>query len=84
MLVGSAGILFVRGLHALIGNLDVHAGAVGELFAWTFQNLLEFLFGTSEFLLMKKGEGLVVELQLRLHARIDHFYPAALGRMRRG
>jgi len=48
------------------------------------KTLLEFLFGTSEFLLMKKGEGLVVELQLRLHARIDHFYPAALGRMRRG
>jgi hypothetical protein len=82
VLVGSAGILLVRGLHALVGNLEVHAGAVGELFTWTFQNLLELLFGASELLLMEKGQGFIVEFQLGLHAGIDHFHPAALGRVR--
>ena len=46
MLLGGAGILFRGRLHALLGDLDVHAGAVGEFFAGAFQNFFEFLLGS--------------------------------------
>ncbi len=35
---GGLGILLVAWLHALLGNLEVHASAVGKLFARAFEN----------------------------------------------
>src|SRR6267143_898620 len=55
MLLGRPGILFRRRFHALLGDFKVHAGAIGELFAGTFQDFLEFLLGLGEFLLMKES-----------------------------
>ena len=49
-----------------------------------FENFFEFLLGLGEFLLMKEREGFVVELELRLDARIDQLDAATLrGRRRR-
>src|SRR6266496_1237211 len=42
---GGARILLVRRPHALLGDLDVHARAVGKFFAGTFQNFFELLLG---------------------------------------
>jgi hypothetical protein len=53
VLIGGARILVVRGFHALLGNFDVHASAIGELFAGAFDYFFEFLFGAGEFLLPK-------------------------------
>src|SRR5881296_2728228 len=52
---GGARILLVRRPHALLGDLDVHARAVGKFFAGTFQNFFELLLGPGEFLLMKQS-----------------------------
>jgi hypothetical protein len=80
MLFGGAGILFEGRLHALFGDLDVHAGAIGELFAGAFQNFFEFLFGPGEFLLMEEGQSFVVDFELGLNARVDELDTATLGR----
>ena len=79
---GRARILLMRRIHALIGNFHVHARAVGELFAGTFQNFFEFLFGFGKFLLMEKNESLIVDFQLGLDARVDELDAASLNRRR--
>jgi hypothetical protein len=78
VLVRGLGIELVTGLHALFGDFDVHAGAIGKFFAGAFENLFELLFGLGEFLLMKEGERFIVELELRLDARVDHLDATAL------
>ena len=79
VLFGGARILFLRRLHALLGDLYVHARAIGEFFAGAFENFFEFLFGSCEFLLMEERKGLVIDLELRLDARIDQFDTTTLG-----
>ncbi len=81
MFFKSARILLLGRLHALFGNFDVHAGAVGEFLAGAGDNFFQFLFGALKFLLVKQAESLVVELHLSLNERIDHFNASALGRM---
>ena len=71
----------MRRLHALLGDLEVHAGAVGKFFAGAFEHFFKFLFGSGKFLLVKESQSLVVELQLRLDAGINQFDTAALGRL---
>src|SRR5260370_39248031 len=83
MLFGGARILFVRGLHALLGDFQMHARAIGELFAWPFQNFFEFLLGLGKFLLVKKRESFIVSFELCLDERINQLDAAALGRWRR-
>jgi hypothetical protein len=83
VLVGGARILLGNRFHALLGDFDVHARAVGKLFAGTFQNPFQLLLGAREFLLVKEGEGFVVEFKLCLHTGIDQFDAATLGRMGR-
>ena len=78
-----AGILFLRRLHALFGNFDVHARAVGEFLAGAGDNFFQFLFGTLKFLLVEETERFVVKLHLRLDQRVNHFDAAALRRMGR-
>jgi hypothetical protein len=53
MFIGGAGILIVRGLHALLGNFDVHTSAVGEFSAGAFDYFFKFGLGAREFLLPK-------------------------------
>ncbi len=53
MLFKISRILFLRRLHALFGNFDVHASAVGEFLAGAFDNFLEFLLGALKFLLVE-------------------------------
>jgi hypothetical protein len=79
VLFGGARILFLRRLHALLGDLYVHARAVSEFFAGAFENFFELLLGSCEFLLMEEREGLVIDLELRLDARIDQFDTTTLG-----
>src|SRR6266852_4644683 len=81
MLFKSARILFLRRLHALFRDFDVHAGAVGEFLAGALDHFFQFLFGALKFLLMKEAERFIVNLHLRLHARINHFYSATLRRV---
>ncbi len=83
MLIGSARILFVRGLHALLGNFHVHARAIREFLAGTFQNFFKFLLGAREFLLMKESQSFIVKFELRLHARVHQFDAPTLGGRRR-
>ncbi|MCU1241673.1 MAG: hypothetical protein JWO71_2399 [Candidatus Acidoferrum typicum] len=82
MLVRGAGILFSNGLHALLGNFDVHTRTVREFFAGPLENLFELLLSAGEFLLVKEGKGLVVEFELSLDAGINHFDSATLRRVR--
>src|SRR5256885_2895907 len=84
VLVGGARILFLAGLHALFSDFDVHARAIGQLFTGTFQHFLQLLLGLGKFLLVEEREGLIVQLELRLNARIDQFHAPTLGRGRRG
>jgi hypothetical protein len=66
-------------LHALLGDFQVHARAIGEFLAGAFENFFKFLLGAGEFLLMKEGQGFVVDLELRLHQGIDQFDTPTLG-----
>jgi len=61
----------------------MHARTVGEFLAGAFQNFFKFLLGTGEFLLMKEGQGFVVDFELRLDKGIHEFDTAPLGRGRR-
>lgn len=61
MLFRRARVLFVAGFHALLGDLQVHARTIRQLFARPFQNFFQLLLGAGKFLLMKKGEGFVVQ-----------------------
>src|SRR2546430_9010511 len=54
MLVRGAGILLVRRLHALLGDFQMHARAIGEFLAGAFENFFKFLLGASEFLLIDR------------------------------
>jgi len=47
--------LFGLRLHALLGNFDVHARAIREFFARTFQDFFQFLFRLGVFLLVKQA-----------------------------
>ena len=80
---GGAWIQFLRRLHALLGDFQMHARAIGKLLARAYQNFLKFLLGLGEFLLMKEGQSFVVNFELGLHARIDQFDATALGGRRR-
>jgi hypothetical protein len=82
VLVGGLGILLVARLHTLLGDFQVHASAVGELFAGAFENFFEFAFGLGEFLLVEERKCFVVELELSLDTRVNELDTAALGRMR--
>jgi hypothetical protein len=82
VLVGGLRILLVARLHALFGDFQVHASAIGELFTGTFENFFEFAFGFGEFLLVEERKGFVVELELSLDTRVNELDTAALGRMR--
>src|SRR5260370_27072922 len=79
MFVRGAGILLVRRLHALLGDFQVHARAIREFLAGAFENFFKFLLGPGEFLLMKEGQGLVVDFELRLHQGIEQFDTPTLG-----
>ena len=83
VLFGGARILFLGRLHALLGDFYVHARAIREFFAGAFENFFELLFGSGEFLLMEEREGLVVNFELGLDARIDQFDTTTLGRRSR-
>jgi hypothetical protein len=78
VLIGSLGVRLVARLHALLGDFQMHASAVCELFAGAFENFFEFAFRFGELLLMEKGQGFVVKLQLSLDTRIDHLDAATL------
>ena len=78
MLVGGAGILLRARLHALLGDAQVHARAVGELFARPFENFFQLLLGLGKFLLVEERQRFVVDLELRLDARIDQLDAPAL------
>ena len=83
MIFGSArGVLGSR-LHALLGNFDMHAGAVDELFAGALKNFFQLLLGTRELLLVKKRESFIVELELGLDARVNQFDTPTLRRVGR-
>ncbi len=83
MFVRRARILLMRRLHPLFCDAHVHARAISKFFAGSFKNFFQFLFGSSEFLLVKQRQGFVVELELSLNARIDQFHtPALCGRRR--
>jgi hypothetical protein len=49
-----ARILFLRRLHALIGDLDVHSSAVGQFLAGALDNFFQLLLGALKFLLMEE------------------------------
>jgi hypothetical protein len=73
----------VRRLHALLGDFQVHARAIGEFLAGAFENFFKFLLGASELLLMKEGQGFIVDFELRLNQGIDQFDTPTLGGRRR-
>jgi len=83
MLVRGVGVLFLRRLHALLGDFQVHARAVGKFLAGAFHDFFEFLLGAGEFLLMKEGEGFVVNFELCLDARVNQLDTSTLGGRRR-
>jgi hypothetical protein len=70
-------------LHALLSDAQMRTRTIGELFAWTGDDLFEFLFGTLELLLVEEPHSLFVQLHLSLNERVHQFDAAALGRMRR-
>ena len=80
MLFGAARILFLRRLHALVDNFQVHTRAVGKFLAGPLQHVFEYLLGAREFLLMEQSQSFIVSFELLLHPRIDQFHAAALGR----
>jgi hypothetical protein len=57
----------------------VHARAIGEFLARTFENFFKFLLGPGEFLLMKEGQSFIVDFELRLDAGVDKFDTPTLG-----
>ena len=61
----------------------MHARAVREFLAGTFQNFFKFLLGARKFLLMKERQRFIVEFELRLDARVDQLDAPALGGRRR-
>src|SRR5256885_16310981 len=85
-------VVFFRGtrvllrarLHTLLSDLDMHTGAIAEFFAGAFKDLLQFLFGAREFLLVKQGQSFVVELELRLDTRVHQLDATPLRWVRRG
>lgn len=83
VLVCGLGILLVTWFHALFGNLQVHASAIGKFLAGPLKDLFEFLLGFGKLLLVKQRQRFVVELELRLNAGIDQLDAAPLGRMLR-
>src|ERR1700687_2384182 len=78
--IRSARVLLGGRLHALLSNFEMHARAVYQFLAGPLHDFLEFLFGASKLLLVKQAQSLVVNLHLRLDARVYHFNSAALGR----
>ena len=54
VLLDSLGILLVARLHALLGDFQVHASAIGKFFAGAFENLFKFGFGFGKLLLVKE------------------------------
>jgi hypothetical protein len=82
MLIDGLGIGLVAGLHALLGDFEVHTSAIGEFFAGAFENFFELGFGLGELLLVEERERFVVKLELSLDTGVDHFDAAALGGMR--
>jgi hypothetical protein len=83
MLIRRMGILLLRRLHALLGDFQVHARAVGKFLAGAFHDFFKFLLGAGEFLLVKEGEGLIVDFELRLDARVNQLDTSTLGGRRR-
>jgi hypothetical protein len=69
----------VRRFHALLGNFHVHAGAIREFLAGAFENFFKFLLGAGEFLLMKEGQGFVIDFELRLDERVNQLDTPTLG-----
>ncbi|OLD80186.1 MAG: hypothetical protein AUF67_13195 [Acidobacteria bacterium 13_1_20CM_58_21] len=57
----------------------MHARAIREFFARALQDFFEFLLGAGEFLLMKEGQGFVVDFKLRLDAGINQLDTPPLG-----
>jgi hypothetical protein len=57
----------------------VHASAIREFLAGAFENFFKFLLGAGEFLLMKEGQGFVIDFELRLDERIDQLDTPPLG-----
>jgi hypothetical protein len=49
----------------------VHARAIREFLAGAFKNFFKFLLGARKFLLMKEGQGFVIDFELRLDEGID-------------
>ena len=81
VIFGGFGTLLLRRLHALFGDPDMHACAIGEFLAGAFQNFFQLLLGFGKLLLVEEGEGFVVRLELGLDEGIDHLDTAALRRM---
>ena len=81
MLLCRAGIFLVKRLHPLLGDFQMHAGAVGKLLAGPLKNFLELLLGAGKFLLMKERQGLVVDLELRLDEGINELDASPLNRV---
>ena len=78
MLFRGARVLFGGGLHALFGNFDVHARAIGEFFAGPLQDFFELLLRFGVLLLMEERQSFVVGFHLSLDERVDEFDAAAL------
>ena len=78
MILGRFGILVSSGLHALFGDAEMGAGAVGQFPAGTGNDLFEFLFGALELLLVKQSHRFFVEFHLGLDQRVDQFDTTAL------
>jgi len=57
----------------------MHARAIREFFARALQDFFKFLLGAGEFLLMKEGQGFVVDFKLRLDAGINQLDTPPLG-----
>jgi hypothetical protein len=57
----------------------VHASAIGEFLAGAFENFFKFLLGAGKFLLMKEGQGFIVEFELRLDERVNQLDTPTLG-----
>lgn len=83
MVFGRFGILIGDGLHALLGNAEMGAGAIGQFPAGAGNDLLQLLFGALEFLLVEEGHGLFVELHLSLDLGVDQLDATTLGNLGR-
>jgi hypothetical protein len=60
----------------------MHARAVGEFLAGALEDFFKLLLGAGEFLLMKEGQGFIVDFELRLDEGINQLDASALGRGR--